>query len=306
MRRFGFISLVIILFAMLIAGCGANTPQPIPEPTPVPEIDQPEPEPETEPTESASKDAPPEGDEAAPVEFRIGINANLISPLVVEVRGTPSGFEIELAEEIAKRLYGDEVQIEWVPITSQERFTSLADGQIDMLVRSLVHTTSREEQALFSGAYLLVGNGFLVPDTAGYTSVADLDGKTVAVIPQYEEGLNQVSVQQGITLIPMVVENGGELPGMMSFDEVDAIYHDWLFLAGLLDASGQTILPDGAQYAPMGIGFALDNPGLRDVVDKTLMEMIADGTWQALFDKWVGVPNLWDLEGMFSTPPLDQ
>lgn len=308
MKLFEFIFLVTICFSFFISGCAASPPEATQVPTPSPEVEEPEFVPEPEPTQVAESEVVPTDTETVDTvdPISVGINANPIPPLVVMEEDSTSGFEVELAAEIAKRLYGSEVQIEWVPITSQERFSSLADGQIDMLVRSLLHTTSREEQALFSGAYLLAGNGFLVFQDEGFSSIEDLDGKNVAVVPQLEEQLSQVASELGLTLNAVVGADLAEAQGLLGFDRADALYHDWLLLAGVMDQNAHAIITEPAQLAPIGIAFPLDDQELRDQVDLILREMIADGTWQSLYDKWFGIPVPWEVDNMFETPPFDR
>jgi ABC-type amino acid transport substrate-binding protein len=308
MKPYVVFSLVLISLGLFTAGCGSDTPEPVPTAEPTIELvaTETEPAPTVEPTIElvATETEATVVSEIEPI--RVGVFTNSVPPLAIIEGESYSGFEIDIATEIVTRLRGSEALIEWVPITSQERFSSLADGQIDMLVRGVLHTVSREEMALFSGGYLLSGNSFLVFQEDGFTSVADLDGKNVAVVENMEEGLNQAADMLGYTFNPVVAPDIDEARGSLGFDRAEAIFHDWLLFASFLDKNVHAVITDGSLLAPIGVAFPLSEPDFRDEVDIVLNEMISDGTWQSLFDKWIGIAVPWNVDEMFAYPPLDR
>lgn len=283
------LSALVISLGLFTLGCGSDAPEPTPNATATiePVVNEPEPsEPEAD-TENKT--------------IRVGVNANSISPFTIIEDGAYSGFEIDIATEIVSRLYGNDAVVEWVPITSGERWSSLADGQIDMLVRLALHTVPREEQALFSGGYLLAGNSFLVLKEDGLTSVADLDGKNVAVLSYMEEGLIGLA-SLGYTLKPFVVENNDEAIDSLGSGQADSFYHDWALLLTVMDPNVHELIMVDSLLAPMGVAFSLDAQDLRDEVNVLLKEIISDGTWKSIFDKWFGIEAPWNIEDMFDYP----
>lgn len=234
--------------------------------------------------------------------IRVGVNANSIPPLTIIEGNEYSGFEIDVASEIVKRLYGAEMAIEWMPITSQERWSALQEGRIDMLVRSALHTVAREELVLFSGAYLLSGNGFLVFPERGFSMLADLNGENIATAPYLEDQLNEIGSAFGYEFAPVLFENVDDSIGALGFSRASATFNDWVLLTSYMDNSIMSIFTPESFLAPIGIAFALDNSELRDEVNTILQAMITDGTWQSIFDSWFEIEVLWDVNDMFGYP----
>ena len=291
-------SVLFFSLGLFIAGCGSDAPESAPSATNAIELAPTEIEsaPSADPTsEPATTESEPKG------PMRVGVFAGSVPPLTITDGDTYSGFEIDIASEIIARLRGADAQIEWVPIEAPDRFSSLATGRIDMLVRATLHTVSREEQALFSGGYLLSGNSFLVFQDAGFSSVADLDGKDIGVLPFMVDRLIEVADAHGYTFNARVFE---ELTSALG--RAHAIFDDWVFLIGFMDPAVQALIVDGSFLGPIGIAFPLGEEDFRDEVNVILSEMIADGTWQSLFDKWFGIEVPWNVEEMFAWPAVDQ
>ena len=72
-----------------------------------------------------------------------------------------------------------------MPLTTQNRFTALQSGEVDLLVRDTTWTLGREANLglLFAGVNFYDGTGFLVKKATGVKSVKELDGATICVQP---------------------------------------------------------------------------------------------------------------------------
>lgn len=296
------ISFLFLSLGLFIAGCGSDPAEPAPSATPIAELAATESDPAPTPVPTSEPEV------AGPI--RVGVNANSFPPLTIIEGVAFSGFEIDIATEIIMRLRGSDAQIEWIPITAAQRFSALAAGQIDMLVSATLHTTSREEQALFSGSYLLTGNSFLVYQDEGYSSVEDLDGESIATLIFMTDGLNEVTDALGITLGVIVFESIDEaLLGIGigdGFRRAAALYLDWVQLAGFMDPAVHALIMDGSSLGPIAVAFPLGEEDLRDEVNNVQSGMIADGTWQSIFDTWFGIEVPWNVEEMFDFPPVDR
>lgn len=297
------ISLFVLLsiFGFSVVGCGSTQSASVLTESPLPE------QPATK-SVVVETEAPKAilTEEPKSMNIRIGVNNNSIHPLINIENETYSGFEIDIATEIVSRVYDNGATIEWIQIPGPERFSSLAEGQIDMLVRSALHTVSREDQALFSGGYLLAGNGFLVFPERGFSSIADLDGKDITFVSYLEEELNSAAGKLGVTFNPVPAENLDEARGNLGFERADALFHDWVALSNEMDMNVHALLIDDSLLGPLGVAFPLDATELRDEVNRALEDMIADGTWQNIYDKWFTVDVAWDIEEMLSFPPADR
>jgi len=83
---------------------------------------------------------------------------------------------------------------------------------------------------------------------------------------------------------------------------VDAITSDDTILAGMA-AQDPTLEVVGEAFSqePYGIAFQKGNTDLARFVNKALADLIADGTWQTAYDKWLKGPL-----GVAGAPPSPQ
>jgi len=230
------------------------------------------------------------------------------------------GFEIDLAQEIVARQFEDGVEIEWVPLSSRERMTAVQNGDIDLLVRATTHTTSRDEEALWTSAYFLDGQRLLVWRESGIVDAAGLDGRSICVaLGTHWEGNLETAVTAEGTSFDAVEIGMGE--AFMN-GSCDAISSDWSLLlaqgivTGLLgsdDAPGVVVgdifssVADGKEAGrePFAIAVSLDDVLFRDEVDAALLAVVTDGTWQTLYDQWFPAPPPWNIEEVLAAPPAD-
>jgi glutamate transport system substrate-binding protein len=117
--------------------------------------------------------------------WRIAVRDNL--PLLSSrdrTTGKYSGFDIEIAKEVASELGFDEERIDWVVVSNNaERLSFLQNGNVDMTVATLAITPEREALVDLAGPYLLVPQAMMVPKqrTKPLDTIADLRAKDVRV-----------------------------------------------------------------------------------------------------------------------------
>jgi general L-amino acid transport system substrate-binding protein len=97
--------------------------------------------------------------------------------------GTWSGMDVDVCRAVSAAIFGDPDKVEYQSVTTAVRFTSLANGESDMLSRTTTWTAVRDTQLglEFAGVNFYDGQGFLVPRASGVTSALELDGATVCV-----------------------------------------------------------------------------------------------------------------------------
>jgi serine/threonine-protein kinase len=229
-----------------------------------------------------------------------------------------TGFEFELTKEIINRLFSDSVSIEWIYTSAVDRLTSLQAGDFDLLARNTTHTVSRDEYGLWTSNYFLGGLRLLVFRRDGYSEIEDMNGQ-------------QVSTLAGTTnelIISQVVEDLGLDIDIATFEQWDDAMHSfesgesvafvgwWL---SLLDARGRDdsyevigrLLIgslDGTEVGrePIAFGIPPGQEDFRDEVNAVLMQIIQDGTWQDLYDRWFPGSPPWTTEEMLAEPPLNR
>lgn len=202
--------------------------------------------------------------------------------------GQYTGFDLELAQEVAKRL-GLEYKAQ--PIAWDSKDMELDSGNIDCIWNGFT-MTGRENDYEWTKPYMANSQVFVVAADSGIASRADLAGKVV-------ECQADSSALAALNQAPELTATFGKLlttadynSAFMDLEQgsVDAVAMD-VIVAGYQIKQRKAdfvILDDALSSEEYGVGFKKGNTELRDKVQKTLEEMAADGTLKAVSDKWFG------------------
>ena len=112
-----------------------------------------------------------------------GSNTGLVGFGAPDANGVWEGFDVGLCRAVAAAIFGDPNAVNFIPTTGQTRFTALASGEVDVLIRNSTWTYSRDTDLKFdwAGVNYYDGQGFLAPKALGVTSATELDGATVCI-----------------------------------------------------------------------------------------------------------------------------
>ena len=100
-----------------------------------------------------------------------------------EADGSVSGFDVEFCRAIAAAVLSDADAVELVDASdASTRFELLADGAIDVLIRTTTITASRDRELNvdFAQTTFYTGQGFVVRADSGYATTSDMDDATIA------------------------------------------------------------------------------------------------------------------------------
>ena len=101
-----------------------------------------------------------------------------------ESDGSVSGFDVEFCKAIAAAVLADASAVEFVDASdAATRFELLADGEIDVLIRTTTITASRDRELNvdFAQTTFYTGQGFAVRADSGIASTADMGDETICV-----------------------------------------------------------------------------------------------------------------------------
>jgi polar amino acid transport system substrate-binding protein len=192
------------------------------------------------------------------------------------------GFEIDLTNEIAKRL---DLETEYKDTPFDTIFRDLALNKFDAAIAGSTINEERERVVDFADPWFLSEQSLLVKKGGDIRTIEDLAGKTVGV-------------QKGTTGEDYVKENAD--PGdLRSYPEIDDAFN--ALVAGQVEAvmfdlpgtqeAARTL--DGLAVAQsydtgeeLAMAFAEDNDTLREAANKTLGEIRQDGTFARFYRKW--------------------
>jgi polar amino acid transport system substrate-binding protein len=204
------------------------------------------------------------------------------------VTGAIAGFDVDIAGEVARDIFGSPAAVEYRILSSADRITALQDNTVDIVVKTMTMTCERRKQVYFSTAYFLASQRILAPRESEIAQPSDLSGKRVCVV----NGTTSLRRVQEIDPPPTIVTVVSWADCLVALQqrEVDAVSTDDALLAGLVaqDPYLHIVGPNMAEQ-PYGIGISRANAGLVRFVNATLERIRNDGTWNTLYRRWLTV-----------------
>lgn len=202
-----------------------------------------------------------------------------------------AGIDVEIAGKIAEKLG---LELEIVNIEFGAIVAGVQTGKFDMGMAGMTVTDERKESVDFSDSYATGIQAIIVPEGSAIKSVDDIKA----------DGTMTIGVQQDTTgdiYASDTVENGGfgeenvkRYPnGADAVQDLKAGRLDCVIIdnepakAFVANNEGLVVLDTEYVVEDYAICFAKENPGLRDAVNNALAELKADGTVQAIIDKFI-------------------
>jgi len=100
---------------------------------------------------------------------------------VPDDQGKWTGFDVEYCRAIAVAIFNDPSKIDYLPLSSKDRFAALQSGEVDVLPRTITWMFSRDVQIGldFTAINYYDGSGFMVPSKSGLKSAKELGGASI-------------------------------------------------------------------------------------------------------------------------------
>lgn len=203
----------------------------------------------------------------------------------VGVDMAPRGYDIDVANLIAEKLG---VKAELVPVTSANRVPYLQTNKVDLVISSLGKNAEREKVIDFSVAYAPFFNGVFAPDAVKIEKAEDLAGKTIGVTRGAVEDLELTKVAPADATIKRYEDNNGTISAFLS-GQVETVATGNVVAAAILEKNPpkRPELKFLIKNSPCYIGLNKDQPALREKVDAILAAAKADGSLNAIAQKWL-------------------
>ena len=211
--------------------------------------------------------------------FVVGFDANFPPYGYKDANGEYTGFDLELAEEVARRNGWKLVK---KPINWDAKDSELASGNIDCIWNGFT-INGREDKYEWTKPYVDNSQVVVVLKDSSIKKHSDLAGKTVVaqtdtpVLKALQKGGKLETI--GATFKELrSVANYNQAVMELEAGGCDAVAIDIGVANSKMNSGKFRILEDPLMKEQYGIGFLKGNTGLRDQVEKTLIEMVKDGT----------------------------
>jgi polar amino acid transport system substrate-binding protein len=197
------------------------------------------------------------------------------------------GFDIDIAREIARAIFGDPNRIHLRVVNASQRESVLQSGEVDLVVRTYSITCVRKESVDFSAVYYYANQKILSAKGSAIDSVEALAGKPVCAVAGTTSLAKLFALHPRPNLFSAATWTDCML--MLQQGQVDAISTDDSVLAGLKiqDPLNMKIGDASLGVEPYGIGVKKENTDLVRFVNGVLEQMRDDGTWERIYQRWL-------------------
>ncbi|MDH2927492.1 amino acid ABC transporter substrate-binding protein [Lonepinella koalarum] len=175
-------------------------------------------------------------------------------------KGEWKGLDIDLCKSVAAAVFGDATKFKTVPLNSQQRFTALQSGEIDVLTRNTTVTQQRDTALGLQspGVNFYDGQGFLVKKDLGVKSAKELDGATICLQTgtSNENTLADWARASNVKYTPVVFDQFNEVVNAFASGRCDVFSTDASGLASirisrLSNPDDYVVLPDLISKEPL-------------------------------------------------------
>ncbi|NYT36205.1 amino acid ABC transporter substrate-binding protein [Allopusillimonas soli] len=189
-----------------------------------------------------------------------GVHTGLPGFSIADSKGQWSGIDIDMCRAIAAAMFGDASKFKTTPVTTQQRFTALQSGEIDVLTRNTTATMTRDTTLglMSAGINYYDSQGIMVAKSLGIKSAKELSGAAVCVQPGTTTELNLADWfrSHNLEFKPVVINSPDEAMRSYAAGRCDAYTTDKSGLATirttLANPDDHVILPEDFSKEPLG------------------------------------------------------
>lgn len=207
-------------------------------------------------------------------------------------KGQYAGFDVDIAKALCQHM---KVECVWVSQDWDGIIPGLLANKYDAIISSMSITDARKKIIDFTQKYYNTPAHFMAQKGSGISDIspAALKGKAIAV----QTSTNQLAFLEAyykdsdIRTYQTTDDGAADLAaGRVDLAFSDKVlFNEWLKTPaanGCCELVGPDINDPGTLGAGKGVALRKENADLRDMFDKAITEILADGTYKAINDKY--------------------
>lgn len=211
--------------------------------------------------------------------------------------GTYEGMEIDLCYQVAAAIFGvscDEARerdlVAFTDVTPKTRGPLIDNDQLDIVCATYTITPDREKSWDFSEPYRTDYVGLMVKKRAGFTRIADLDGKIIGVSQgaTTQGNIEQMLKDEHIDATPEFLAFSGYpiIKSSLDAGNIDCFAMDRSTLSGYMNETVELLQPE-VKFGEQRYGIATKKDSdLSAVVDQAVLACQASGWLDEEIDTW--------------------
>jgi polar amino acid transport system substrate-binding protein len=193
-----------------------------------------------------------------------------------------TGFDIDMIDAIAKKL-GLTPKIQDTAFGTI--FSDEQAGKFDIVASATTITPGREKKVTFSDPYFSADQSLMVQKGSDLTSTSDITSDTAIGVQEGTTGQDYAETKTDAT-VQAYPEIGNAFNALQA-GQVDGVINDFAVSAFALKQYPQLdvvqSISTGESY---GFPMQKENTALQDAVNGALKDVIADGTYDKIYEKW--------------------
>ncbi|HQO28755.1 MAG TPA: amino acid ABC transporter substrate-binding protein [Accumulibacter sp.] len=211
----------------------------------------------------------------------------------------PTGYSVDVCLKVAaaliRQLGIDELQLQWVPVTSETRIGKLKSGQIDIECGSTTSSLSRMEEVDFSLPIAVEGLTYLSRRSSALKRLENMNGKRVAVVlgSPAERQFSEALARQRLSAVELVrFSDPRQAMGALFKGRAEAYVADRSSLVALALESpspGAWQLGDESfTQEPVALMVRRNDANFRLVVNREIARLARTREIFVIYDRWFG------------------
>jgi len=239
-------------------------------------------------------------------EMVVGVRYDLEPFSYITADSELAGLEIDLARELARRWLGNPDAVRFRQVRSDSAFQHLKNGTVDIVLAGVAHTQEMEAQADFSPPYFTNGLAFLTfPDT-NIQGIGELTGRNIGVVT-WTGSRAALEATTGLSATYTAYEHFFDVVDALRLRQVDVYADQRHRLERARRTVVGSIIVGQTTREPVAMLYREDDPFFYNLVTLTFQDMVADGTRDALYARWLpdtSPPSVVLMGGDAPTPAL--
>ena len=213
--------------------------------------------------------------------------------------GKYTGYHIEICNRVIANLEkaaGRKLETKFQPVTSQNRIPLVQNGTVDIECGSTTNNATRQKDVAFLPTTFVEEVRIAVKANSGITSVAQLNGKTVATTTGTTsvQTLRKNERATGIDFKEVFGKDHSDSFLLLESGRAEAFVMDGAILAGNIATSKSPadfkIVGEVLNVEPIAIMIRKDDAAFKKIGDDTVKEMMKSGEIAKLWEKWFMQP----------------
>ncbi|MEO7953483.1 MAG: transporter substrate-binding domain-containing protein [Polaromonas sp.] len=232
------------------------------------------------------------------------------------------GYHVEICTRIIANLEkaaGRKLEVKYLPVTSQNRIPLVQNGTVDIECGSTTNNLARAKDVAFLDTTFVEEVRIAVKANSGITSIAQLNGKSVATTTGTTsvQTLRKNQRATGVDFKEIFGKDHSDSFLLLESGRADAFVMDGSILAGNIASAKNPadfkIVGEVLSVEPIAIMIRKDDVNLKKIGDDTIKDLIKTGEIAKIYDKWfmqpippkntrVGLPASDSVKAAWATP----